>query len=164
MRNQKNQNFKDEIIPMEKLEHGEKYAFTITIEKQCRESLPQKRIMVVTRRTKDLLQRYNYIKFEIYPEISTYNCNIHFHGYIIIKDFFLFYMEFIPFMVHNASMTIKPINDEDKWREYVFKNKRYMERLYNHMDIHYKITHRTNNSLDGEQSIDDSNILEFFLG
>ena len=90
------------------------------------------------------------IQFELYPEIK--NCNddkkqctiprIHYHGYVTfinIQGLSLWYMHVYTDIKHMSLVCIKHITDEDKWCEYIFKNKKTMKLLCRYQNVKYGI-------------------------
>lgn len=94
------------------------------------------------------------VEYQLYPELSTpdpvrvSNLNntfprLHYHGYIMIKDISLFYLwGYIRIIKRLGIIKIKPIDDKDKWRKYVMKDKEVMLPLMKRLDLKYLLTNK----------------------
>lgn len=136
---------KDIVIKLEDFEEGEYYALTLSAEKQYRGFDSTQRMIKVYKYLQKYMSGYPYIKYNLWPEISTGMANIHFHGWMCIehhKDIFRLYMEFIPKTVELFSIALKPQGEGGGWNSYCKKQSKVMKQVCNNIDLAYPLTEK----------------------
>lgn len=137
-------NQKHSILPVEKVQVGTLYSFTLSPTQEFQNFDEPLRLLKTYEQVKKNLQlEFNHCIYELYPEISTKSQNIHWHGYIWFKKqtqiglFYLYLHRITPHYTYELD-TIKDYN----WYLYITKQRYIMEPLCNMFNIPYKLTPR----------------------
>lgn len=59
---------------------------------------------------------------------------LHFHGYIRVKNKFLFYVKDIPYLMSLGTIAIVPINEPDEWKKYLCKQEHVFKKTHDHLE------------------------------
>lgn len=111
------------------------YALTINPSDKFQYFANPHRISLCIKDIKETILFYKYILFELYMEISPKG-RIHWHGRIGFDsqyDVTMFYIFAVHGLLTKSTVVIKDIDDNDKWTEYITKQKdfhRYIKDMY----------------------------------
>lgn len=88
-------------------------------------------------RMKENLQ-LKYAEVDVVLEISS-KSRLHYHGYILVKDIVKFIIHDLSKLREYGTYSIKQIEDDEIWKEYVYKQLRFMKEYAEQNDMTYNI-------------------------
>lgn len=134
-----------DVPNMEDIEDGVTYAFTLNPKK-----IPYKKdsskyyasIQMWMAEVQETLNKEKNLGYKLYLEFSKVG-RPHFHGYITIKDAFIFTVFNVENLMPIGAMCIKKIDTADDWLKYCTKQTKRVEKWCKKFEIPYPVTNES---------------------
>lgn len=127
-------------IKMELLEVDKWYAFTMNLPVD-----EKKTVKLCARKYEDVLSEYfiliRGLEFKFYPELSQLG-RLHYHGKVLFRKYHTIIN--FTFMLRELSFNFKfdTIESEQKWDEYIFKQRKYMQPYMETFNYPYELNNK----------------------
>lgn len=133
--------YKYSCIKPEDMEKGTLYTFSYNPEEQpLFEKFYKSRLNNLSDWSQKQIELFNSLKYceiECVIEISQ-KARFHYHGYIMITDIVKFFIHDLAKLRHYGTYEIDKITDSDKWKNYIYKQKRFMYDYCNANEMTYE--------------------------